>query len=63
MCVLPANLSAQHVTADGAAQTFSFLTGQYFDDYFKMNPTAGTAAGISCRTTAKSRAVFIAAMQ
>ena len=46
MCVLPANLSAQHVTADGAAQTFSFLTGQYFDDYFKMNPTAGTAAGL-----------------
>jgi uncharacterized protein (DUF885 family) len=36
---------AQHLSADGAAQTFSFLTEQYFDDYFKLNPTAGTSAG------------------
>jgi uncharacterized protein (DUF885 family) len=36
---------AQHLSADGAAQTFSFLTEQYFDDYFKLNPTAGTGAG------------------
>jgi len=44
--LLPATLPAQHVTADGAAQTFSFLTAQYFDDFFKMNPTAGTSAGL-----------------
>jgi uncharacterized protein (DUF885 family) len=36
---------AQHLSADGAAQTFAFLTEQYFDDYFKLNPTAGTSAG------------------
>jgi uncharacterized protein (DUF885 family) len=36
---------AQHLSADGAAQTFSNLTEQYFDDYFKLNPTAGTSAG------------------
>jgi uncharacterized protein (DUF885 family) len=37
---------AQHLSADGAAQTFSNLTEQYFDDYFKLNPTAGTSAGL-----------------
>ena len=36
---------AQHLTADGAPQTFHFLTEQYFDEYFGFNPTAGTAAG------------------
>jgi uncharacterized protein (DUF885 family) len=36
---------AQHLSADGAAQTFSTYTEQYFDDYFKLNPTAGTGAG------------------
>jgi uncharacterized protein (DUF885 family) len=36
---------AQHIAADGAAQTFDFLTEQYFDAYFKASPTAGTGAG------------------
>jgi uncharacterized protein (DUF885 family) len=36
---------AQHLSADGATQTFSTYTEQYFDDYFKLNPTAGTSAG------------------
>jgi uncharacterized protein (DUF885 family) len=43
---LPTSLSAQHPSADGAAQTFSNLTSQYFDAFFKMNPTAGTSAGL-----------------
>ncbi len=37
--------TAQHLSADGVPQTFHFLTDQYFDGYFKFNPTAGTAAG------------------
>jgi uncharacterized protein (DUF885 family) len=38
--------SAQRVSADGAVQTFQFLSEQYFDQvYFKFSPTAGTAAG------------------
>jgi uncharacterized protein (DUF885 family) len=38
--------SAQRVSADGAAQTFAFLSEQYFDQvYFKYQPTAGTSAG------------------
>lgn len=41
--LLPAQ--AQHLSADGAPQTFHFLSEQYFDDYFGFNPTAGTAAG------------------
>jgi uncharacterized protein (DUF885 family) len=44
--VLPTVVSAQNVSADGAAQTFSTYTQQYFDDYFKLNPTAGTSAGL-----------------
>ncbi|MHB1021666.1 MAG: DUF885 domain-containing protein [Acidobacteriaceae bacterium] len=33
-------------TADGAQQTFHYLTEQYFDQvYFKYAPTAGTSAG------------------
>ena len=36
---------AQHLSADGAPQTFHFFSEQYFDDYFKFNPTAGTSAG------------------
>jgi uncharacterized protein (DUF885 family) len=36
---------AQNLRADGAPQTFHFLTEQYFDAYFKFNPTAGTAVG------------------
>jgi len=36
---------AQHLSADGAPQTFHFLAEQYFDEYFGFNPTAGTSAG------------------
>jgi uncharacterized protein (DUF885 family) len=36
---------AQRIAADGAPQTFRFLTEQYFETYFKFNPTAGTSAG------------------
>jgi uncharacterized protein (DUF885 family) len=36
---------AQRVSADGAPQTFHYLTDQYFDGYFKFNPTAGTSVG------------------
>ena len=36
---------AQRVNADGVPQTFHFLTNQYFDAWFKFNPTAGTAVG------------------
>ncbi len=38
--------SAQRVSADGAAQTFDFLSEQYFTEvYFKYSPSAGTQAG------------------
>jgi uncharacterized protein (DUF885 family) len=38
--------SAQRVSADGAVQTFQFLSEQYFEQvYFKYSPSAGTAAG------------------
>ena len=38
--------NAQHLSADGASQTFNYLTDQYFHDvYFKFSPTAGTSAG------------------
>jgi uncharacterized protein (DUF885 family) len=39
--------SAQHISADGAGQTFNTLSEQYFTQvYFKFSPTAGTAAGL-----------------
>jgi uncharacterized protein (DUF885 family) len=39
--------NAQHLSADGATQTFNFLTSQYFSDvYFHFGPTAGTSAGL-----------------
>jgi uncharacterized protein (DUF885 family) len=44
--VLPTFSSAQNPSADGAAQTFATYTQQYFDDFFKLNPTAGTSAGL-----------------
>jgi uncharacterized protein (DUF885 family) len=45
MIVHPA--PAQHLAADGANQTFSFLSDQYFDQvYFKFSPTNATAAGL-----------------
>src|SRR5579872_815080 len=44
--MLTSPASAQHLSADGAAQTFDFVSEQYFDQvYFKYNPTAGTQAG------------------
>ena len=40
-------LCAQHLAADGANQTFSFLADQYFEQvYFKFSPTAGTSNGL-----------------
>jgi uncharacterized protein (DUF885 family) len=40
-------LSAQRISADGAIQTFSVLSNQYFSDvYYHFAPTAGTAAGL-----------------
>ena len=40
-------MHAQRVSADGAAQTFTYLSDQYFDQvYFKFQPTAGTSAGL-----------------
>jgi uncharacterized protein (DUF885 family) len=43
-----ANVSAgaQHLSADGAPQTFHFLTDQFFDGFLKANPTLGTALGL-----------------
>jgi uncharacterized protein (DUF885 family) len=38
---------AQRLSADGAAQTFNFLTDPYFSDvYFHFSPTLGTQAGL-----------------
>jgi uncharacterized protein (DUF885 family) len=38
---------AQHLSADGAIQTFNFLADQYFSEvYFHFAPTAGTQAGL-----------------
>jgi uncharacterized protein (DUF885 family) len=40
-------VKAQNVSADGANQTFTYLSNQYFQDvYFKFAPTAGTGAGL-----------------
>ncbi|QMV20342.1 DUF885 family protein [Granulicella sp. 5B5] len=42
-----AAVRAQHLSADGAGQTFNFLVDQYFDNiYFKYSPTSGTSAGL-----------------
>jgi uncharacterized protein (DUF885 family) len=39
--------NAQHVSADGALQTFNFIADQYFSDvYFHFSPTLGTADGL-----------------
>jgi uncharacterized protein (DUF885 family) len=38
---------AQHLSADGAGQTFDMLSAQYFEQvYFHFSPTAGTSAGL-----------------
>ena len=43
----PMPSAAQRIAADGAAQTFSFVSEQYFTDvYFHFSPTSGTAAGL-----------------
>jgi uncharacterized protein (DUF885 family) len=38
---------AQKLSADGAMQTFNYLSDQFFSEvYFKFSPTSGTAAGL-----------------
>lgn len=38
---------AQHLSTDGAFQTFNYLSDQFFSDvYFHFAPTAGTSAGL-----------------
>ena len=45
--MLTPSAPAQHLSADGATQTFSFTTDQYFSDvYFHFSPTTGTASGL-----------------
>jgi len=45
LTLMPA--SAQRISADGAVQTFDFLSEQYFDQvYFKYSPTTGTQVGL-----------------
>ena len=40
-------LSAQHISADGAMQTFQVVSDRYFDEvYFRFAPTQGTSAGL-----------------
>jgi uncharacterized protein (DUF885 family) len=45
LMLIPA-ATAQRISADGAPQTFSFISDQYFTDvYFHFSPTLGTSAG------------------
>src|SRR5712672_2083246 len=45
--MLTAAAPAQHLSADGAVQTFNLLADQFFSDvYFHFAPTAGTSAGL-----------------
>jgi uncharacterized protein (DUF885 family) len=45
--MLTSAAQAQHLSADGALQTFNFLADQYFSDvYFHFAPTVGTSAGL-----------------
>jgi uncharacterized protein (DUF885 family) len=45
--VMISTAKAQHLAADGASQTFSYLSDQYFEQVlFKFSPTAGTGAGL-----------------
>ena len=49
LMAIPAATSAnaQRISADGAPQTFEFVSDQYFSDvYFHFSPTAGTSAGL-----------------
>jgi len=45
--MLTPSAPAQRLAADGAAQTFSFVSDQFFTDvYFHFSPTVGTQAGL-----------------
>ena len=45
--LMPSTAPAQHLSSDGAPQTFTFLSDQYFSDvYFRFAPTAATSAGL-----------------
>jgi uncharacterized protein (DUF885 family) len=45
--MLLSSANAQRISADGAAQTFGYLSDQYFEQVlFKFSPTAGTSAGL-----------------
>ena len=45
--MLPTMTYAQKLSADGAMQTFAFVSDQFFSEvYFKFSPTNGTAAGL-----------------
>jgi uncharacterized protein (DUF885 family) len=42
-----AKVTAQHISADGAAQTFDVISNQYFTDvYYHFSPTSGTSDGL-----------------
>jgi uncharacterized protein (DUF885 family) len=44
---MPIPTQAQHVSADGAPQTFDYLSSQYFSDvYYRYAPTNGTSDGL-----------------
>ena len=45
--MLTPSAPAQRLASDGAAQTFSFVSDQFFTDvYFHFSPTVGTQAGL-----------------
>jgi uncharacterized protein (DUF885 family) len=45
--MLTPSAPAQRLSADGAIQTFNFISEQYFSDvYFHFSPTTGTQAGL-----------------
>jgi uncharacterized protein (DUF885 family) len=47
LMMFPMMTPAQKLSADGAMQTFGFVSDQFFSDvYFKFSPTNGTAAGL-----------------
>ena len=47
LALLMPTAPAQKLSADGALQTFQYISDQYFSDvYFRFAPTAGTSAGL-----------------
>jgi uncharacterized protein (DUF885 family) len=45
--LMPIPTQAQHVSSDGAPQTFDYLSTQYFSDvYYRYSPTNGTSDGL-----------------